>query len=112
MDLLTNWTSKNSLCGGGLVAKSCLILCDPMDSSLPGSSVHGIFQEKYWNGLPFSSAGYLLNPGIEPRSPALQADSLLNGIHSYLLYRASVVSVVSGVHRVSYNISLADKGEH
>ena len=26
--------------GGGLVAKSCLILCDPMDCSLPGSSVH------------------------------------------------------------------------
>ena len=32
---------------------------------------------EYWSGdLPFSSPGYLLNPGIEPRSPTLQADSL------------------------------------
>ena len=30
----------------------------------------------YWNGLPFPSPGDLPNPGIEPRSPALQADSL------------------------------------
>ena len=29
--------------------------------------------EEYWSGLPFPSPGELLNPGIEPRSPALQA---------------------------------------
>ena len=32
-----------------------LCLCDPMDSSPPGSSVHGIFQQEYWSGLPFPS---------------------------------------------------------
>ena len=32
--------------GRVLVAQSCLILCDPMDYSLPGSSVHGIFQAR------------------------------------------------------------------
>ena len=31
---------------------------------------------EYWSREPFLSAGYLPNPGIEPRSPALQADSL------------------------------------
>ena len=31
---------------------------------------------EYWNGLPFPSPGDLLNPGIEPKSPALQVDSL------------------------------------
>ena len=31
---------------------------------------------EYWSGLPFPSPGDLLNPGIEPRSPTLQADSL------------------------------------
>ena len=31
---------------------------------------------EYWSGLPFPSPGDLLSPGIEPRSPALQADSL------------------------------------
>ena len=33
-------------------------------------------RQEYWNGLPFSSPGDLPNPGIEPESPALQADSL------------------------------------
>ena len=33
---------------------------------------------KYWSGKPFPSPGDLPNPGIEPRSPALQADSLLS----------------------------------
>ena len=32
----------------------------------------------YWSGLPFPSAEDLPNPGTEPRSPALQADSLLS----------------------------------
>ena len=31
---------------------------------------------EYWSGYPFSSPGHLLNPGIEPRSPAFQTDSL------------------------------------
>ena len=31
---------------------------------------------KYWNGLPFPSPGDLANPGMKPRSPALQVDSL------------------------------------
>ena len=31
---------------GGLVSQSCLTLCDPMDCSLPGSSVHGILQAR------------------------------------------------------------------
>ena len=33
-------------------------------------------RQEYWSGLPFPSPGDLPNPGIEPRSPALQADSL------------------------------------
>ena len=38
------------------VARSCLTLCDPMDCSLPGSSVHGIFQARILEWLPFPSA--------------------------------------------------------
>ena len=34
-------------------------------------------KQEYWSGLPFPSPGDLCSPGIEPRSPALQADSLL-----------------------------------
>ena len=37
------------------VAQSCLTLSDPVDRSLPGSSIHGIFQAKYWSGVPLPS---------------------------------------------------------
>ena len=53
------------------VAQSCLTLCNPMDYT-----VHGILQAEYWSGYPFPSPGALPNPGIEPRSPTLQADFL------------------------------------
>ena len=36
----------------------------------------GFSRQEYWNGLPFPSPGDLPNPGIEPRSPTLQADTL------------------------------------
>ena len=42
----------------------------------PGSSVHAILQARILEWLPCPLPGYLPNPGIEPRSPALQADSL------------------------------------
>ena len=47
-----------------------------MDCSPPGSSVHGILQQELLE-LPFPSPGDLPNPGIEPASHALQAESLL-----------------------------------
>ena len=47
-----------------------------MGCSPPGSSVHEFSRQEYWSGLPFLSPGDLPNPGSEPRSPALQADSL------------------------------------
>ena len=37
----------------------------------------GFSRQGYWSGLPFPSSGDLPEPGIEPRSPSLQADSLL-----------------------------------
>ena len=51
-------------------------LCNPMYYSLPGSFVHGILQVRYWSELPFALPGDLSDPGIEPRSPALQVDWL------------------------------------
>ena len=52
-----------------LVAKSCPTLCNPMDCSPPGSSVHGFFRQEYWGGLPFASPGDLPDPGLNPRLP-------------------------------------------
>ena len=53
-----------------------LTLCDPMDCSPPGSSVHGILQARIleWVAIPFRR--WSPNPGIEPGSPTLKADSL------------------------------------
>ena len=36
----------------------------------------GFSRQEYWSGLPFHSPGHLSDPGIEPGSPALQADSI------------------------------------
>ena len=58
-----------------LVLQSCPTLCNPMNCNLPGSSVHGFPRQEYWSELPFSSPGNLPTPGIELKSPALQADS-------------------------------------
>ena len=52
-------------------AQPCLTLRDPMDCSLPGSSVHGIFQARTWSGLPPPTPKDLPDPGIIPASPAL-----------------------------------------
>ena len=53
------------------VAQSCLTLCHPVNYT-----VHGILQARIleWGAFPFSRGSP--NPGIEPRSPALQADAL------------------------------------
>ena len=48
-----------------------------MDCSPPGSSVHGISQARILSGLPFPSPEDLLDPGIEPKSLALQMVSVL-----------------------------------
>ena len=56
--------------------QSCLTLCNPTDGSPPGSPVPGILQARTLEWVPFCSLGDLSNPGIEPRSHTLQADSL------------------------------------
>ena len=73
-------------------AQSCLTFCDPMDCSLPGFSVCGIFQARTleWVATP----GDLPDPGIEPRSPALQADALPSeppGILNVVLFNLFMV---------------------
>ena len=124
------------------VTQLCPTLPNPMDCSLPGSSVHGIFQarvlewgaiacsnskslvkslsrvllfatlqtvacqappsmgfsrQEYWSGLPFPSPGDLPNPGLEPRSPALEADALTSeppGV-AYFIYSVDVSVPIS-----------------
>ena len=69
-----DFLSLGTSCSSSIFAQLCPTLCDPVDRSLPGSSVHGISQP--WSMLPFPSPGDLPYPGIKPESPTLQADSL------------------------------------
>ena len=72
--IYSNHTSFFVLC---FVAQSCPIVSDPRDFSPLGSSVHGdSSRQEYWSGLPCPPPGDLPNSGIEPRSLALQVDSL------------------------------------
>ena len=60
-------------------AKSCPTLCDPMDCSPPGSSVHEILQARVPVWLPCPPPGNLADPGLKPESsvgPVLQANFL------------------------------------
>ena len=54
-----------------LVAQLCPTLCDPMDYSLTGSSVHGILQVRILMYVAISFSRDLSNPGIKSTSPAL-----------------------------------------
>ena len=59
-----------------LVAQSCLTLCDPMDYSPPGSSVHGILQARILEWVAISISRGSSRPRDLTLSLAFQADSL------------------------------------
>ena len=69
-------SSETSIGTCVLVSQSCQTLCDCMDCSPPGSSVHGISQASILERVAYSPPGDLPDPGTEPGSPALEADSL------------------------------------
>ena len=60
-----------------LAAKSCPTLGTPWTVACQDPLSMGFSRQEYWSGLPFPSPGVLPDPGIEPSSPTLQADSLL-----------------------------------
>ena len=66
-----------SIISGSLVAKSYLTLATPWTIACQAPLSMGFSRQEYWSGLPFPSPGDLPDPGIEPGSPALHADSLL-----------------------------------
>ena len=77
--------------GSGLVAKSCPTLGIPWTVAHQVPLPMGFSRQEYWSGLPFPSPEDLLNPGIKPRSPALQADSLPTELHgSYPKVQGSI----------------------
>ena len=63
-------------------AKSCPTLVTPRTIARQASLSMGFSRQEYWSGLPFPSPGELPDPGIETRSPTLQADALPTELHA------------------------------
>ena len=59
-----------------LVPQLCPSLCNPWIVALQDPPSMEFSRQEYWSRLPFASQGNLPNPGIEPSSPELQAQSL------------------------------------
>ena len=76
------------------VAKLCLTLCDPMDCSPPGSSVHGFLQARILKWIAISSYRGSFWPRVEPASPVV-ADGIFTteqpGKPHRMLYHSPVV---------------------
>ena len=64
-----------------------VLLSVKSDSATPSTVAHqaplsmGLSRQEYWSGLPCPPPGVPPNPGIKPRSPSLQADSLPSEPH-------------------------------
>ena len=99
------------------VIQSCLTLCDPMDYSLPGSSVHGISQARYWSGWLFPTSGDLPDPGIEPNAGVLAGrffitESFLFTTESLHLNNTSPTSLLILTLKYALNLSTFSHCHH
>ena len=79
-------------------------LCDPMDCSLPAPLSMGFSRQDSWSGSPFPSSGDLPDPGMEPRSPTLQADSLPPELPGKPRFLSVITETRPGSIRFSINI--------
>ena len=86
-----------------LVTKSCSTLATPWTVICQAPLSIGFSRQEYWSGLPFSSPGDLLDPGIKPWSPALQTHSLL--IELYIMQNARLDVAQAGIRIARRNIN-------
>ena len=87
--------------------ESCLTLCDLINCSPAGSSVHGILQARILEWVAISISRDLPNPGIKPGSPALQADALFSEPAGKPYNPTDVGNLISGssaIAKTSLNI--------
>ena len=92
-----NLTLLACMCAGRSL-QSCLTLCDRMHCNWPGSSVHGVFQARYWSGLPCPTPGDFPNPRTEPMtlmSPALGGGFFITSTTWKFLSRESELQITT-----------------
>ena len=87
-----------------LVTQSCPTLFDPMDCSpCPQDPLSmGFSRQAYLSGLLYPPPGNLPNPGIEPRSPTLQADSLPSEPPGKLIKYICLIKIIKFCIQVNY----------
>ena len=82
-------------------AKSCPTIAIPWTIAHQDPLSMGFPRQEYWSGLPFPSPGELPDPGIEPRSPALQADALPTELCGKPVYAIHQHKSATGIHMSS-----------
>ena len=90
--------------------QSCPTLCNPMDCSLPGSSVHGILQAKILEWVAMISSRGLPNPGIKPTS--LMSPALAGEFSTTRATREAYIYIYFGIcpqflAQSSYNLGIS-----
>ena len=91
--------------GDGLVTKSCPTLATPWTVACQAPLSLGFSRQEYWSGFQFPSPGDLPNPGIEPRSPALQSRFFTNWAlreAPLLIYRTANIVCILTLYPVSF----------
>ena len=115
---ILSYQSWISCCdSSGLVTKSFPTRAIPWAVAHQAPLSMGLTRQQYWSGLPFPSPGDLPNPGTEPRSPALQADSLLtespgNSMQiqmNVLVLRRTVVKYLGWQRCDTYTFQISNK---
>ena len=93
---MTRWSEMKSLSRVWLFAT-------PWTVAYRASLSMGFSRQEYWSGLPFPSPGDLLNPGIQPRFPALKTDFLLSEPPGKPWHSLSVLEIWFIERRLSIN---------
>ena len=80
-----NLLGHTGMCGAVSVTQTCPTLCNRVTVARQAALSVGFSRQECWSGLPYPPPGDLPDLGIEPRSPALQADSLPTKLPGKLL---------------------------
>ena len=94
-----------------LVTQSYLTLCDPVDYSLPSSSVHGVIHPGILEWLPFPPLGDLPNPGFKPESPAFQKDYLLSELQDVARVSVGMLKKVISRTQSTSRVRIPNSGQ-
>ena len=93
----------NNILSPLLVAQSCPTLVALWTVTYQAPLYMGFSRQGYWSGLPFPSPGDLPDPGIKPRSPALQADALPSKPQgkSSIIFNNMIKKILTRIYKVN-----------